>query len=175
MTRWLLGLLGVGVVVLGLAFLAYPVKHIPPFDANLVRLAETNLQGYCSGDAFWKSGGNGDANLARECRVRRSKKRSNEANMLDVQPAFCEGIVNNGWEGTVQECIVILEDNEYWPTFDGNITNSWNRARPYPRFINSAGGGSKGDNSRTGGRQDNGERENNPTHTVPSYGYNGAP
>jgi hypothetical protein len=87
-----------------------------------------------------------------------------------VQGAFCQAVVDNGWQDTQAACVSILQTNEYWPTYDGNITNAWNRARPYPNtFVLSGKGSNSGGNSRTGGHGTN-SRTNNPTHNVPRYG-----
>lgn len=169
MSRKLLACVGIIAVVLAVAYISWPVGHIPPYDANLVRLAESDLQGYCSGDSFMKSQGMGDANLAATCRQRQARKRPNAPNLGAVQKAFCEAVVANGWEGTNGDCVGILQMNEYWPTYDGNITNAWNRARPYPRtFTLSNAGSQSGGGSRTGGHNGS-ERTNNPTHSAPSY------
>ena len=170
MSRKLLGLAGALTIILGFVYIAMPVGFIPPYDANLVRLADSQLQGYCSGDSFMKSQGVGDANLAAMCRVQRAKVMSDKPDMGVVQGSFCQAVVDNGWQGTKVACIGILQTNEYWPTYDGNITNAWNRARPYPNtFALSGTGTTSGGNSRTGGHGGN-SRTNNPTHSVPRYG-----
>ena len=168
MSRKLLTFAGVVTVALGLTYVAWPVGHIPPYDANLVRLAESSLQGYCAGEAFWRSGGAGSGRLAGECRKRLAGKRSNVPNLNAVPGAFCSAIVNEGWEGDQPSCLSIMSDNQYWPTYDGAITDQWNRARPYPRPLISTTAGPKSDGARTGNRNGN-ERQNNPTHNVPTY------
>lgn len=170
MTRKLLGFAGVATILLSMLYIAWPVGFIAPYDANLVRLADSQLQGYCSGDSFMKSQGVGDANLAANCRNEKAAKMSNKPDMGVVQGAFCQAVHANGWQGTRAQCLSILQTNEYWPTYDGNITNAWNRARPYPNTFALAGTGSNsGGGSRTGGHGNN-SRTNNPTHSVPSYG-----
>ena len=149
--RQLLMAVGAVAVVLGLVYVARPAGHVPPYDANLVRLAESDLQGYCTGEAFWKSGGMGDARLASECRSRLGGKRPDEPNLTAVIPSFCSAIVDQGWEGTRADCVEIMVANQYWPTYGGSITNQWNRARPYPRAA-IVPSGPKSDGSRTGDR-----------------------
>lgn len=159
---------GVTLVVLGITYVSWPPGHIPPYDANLVRLAESDLQGWCSGRAFWMSAGSGSASLASQCRHGFARQRSDRPNMLVVQRSFCEAIVERGWEGSVDDCLGIMTGSQYWPTYDGGITDQWNRARPYPRPAIS-GAGSSDVGSRTGDRQGN-QRDSGPTHEVPSYG-----
>ena len=151
MSRKLLTFAGVVTVALGLAYVAWPVGHIPPYDANLVRLAESSLQGYCAGEAFWRSGGAGSASLAGQCRGRLAGKRSNVPNLNAVPGAFCAAIIAEGWEGDQPSCLSIMSDNQYWPTYDGAITDQWNRARGYPLKAISVGGKPESE-SRTGDR-----------------------
>lgn len=150
--RKLLGLTGVATIVLALGFLMWPVGFIPPYDANLVRLADSSLQGYCSGDSFMKSGGVGSASLASDCRSARTGRLSDKPDMGVVQGSFCRAVVDNGWQGTMANCLSILQTNQYWPTYDGSLSNAWNRARPYPnRFVLAGRGRNSGGQSRTGG------------------------
>lgn len=155
-------------MVLGLVYIVWPVGHIPLYDANLVRLAESDLQGYCSGDTFWKTGGVGDSNMASECRSRLAKKHSSNVDLSVVQGSFCQAIVDSGWTGTKSDCLGIMATNEYWPTYVGAITNQWNRARPYPKLFSLINSNSKSSQSRTGGHSGN-QRSNNPSHEVPTY------
>lgn len=168
MSRRLFTVAGVALVLLGLVYVAWPAGHIPPYDANLVRLAESDLQGYCSGESFWKSEGAGSADIAAQCRTRLAHQRPNTPNLMVVQGAFCTALVDSGWQGKQPDCLAIMGDNEYWPTYDGGITNQWNRARPYPRPLISTSIGSRSSGSRTGDRT-GGERQNNPTHRTPNY------
>lgn len=166
--RKLLAFAGAASVVLGMMYIAWPVGHIPAYDANLVRLAETDLQGYCAGESFWKSGGAGSADLAQVCRKRIAQNRPDVPNLGVVPGAFCAAIVDNGWkDGNKQDCISILSTNQLWPTYDGGLTDQWNRARPYPRVF-SAAPGSPSSGSRTGSHNGS-ERSNNPTHNTPTY------
>ena len=63
--RSLLGLVGVATVVLTLLYVTKQPGHVPLYDSNLVRLAESDLQGYCAGKVLWQTGGYGDARRAR--------------------------------------------------------------------------------------------------------------
>ena len=161
MSRRRLGIL-VGLLVLAgaLVYVARPVGHIPIYDANLVRLAETELQGYCAGDAFWKSAGEGDAGKARACRAQYadSGQFANVTDLAVVPRAFCQAIVEDGWDGDVPTCLQIMVDNQYWPTYDGGITDQWNRARPYPVSAIPSGPPPADDGSRTGGSHGGGQR-----------------
>lgn len=160
--RRILGVLGVLVCIMALVYISLPVGHIPLYDANLVRLAETDLQAYCSGNTIMKTGGNPDANLASECRTSKAGQYSNTYNLKNVQNLFCQAVLDAGWTGTMTDCLGILTDNEYWPTYDGSISNQWNRARPYPgRFVPLSGGTRGSDTSRTGGHNGS-TRDNAP-------------
>ena len=167
--RRLTGLAGLAVVVAGIVYILLPVGHIPPYDANLVRLAETDRQGYCSGMTLIQTGGGPDAVRTADCR--KESKRPNVANLQVVLPAFCQGVLDGGWEGDVPTCLDIVAQNMYWPTYDGTITNEWNRARPYPAVLLANIGGNGGaDGSRTGGRAGS-DRGSTPTRGGYTAGY----
>lgn len=162
---------GVAAMILGLIYIAWPVGHIPPYDANLVRLAESELQGYCAGKTLIQTGGYGDKNMTAQCRAEKAKKYSDKPNLAVVQSAFCQAIVDGGWDGTKKECLSIVADNEYWPTYDGSVTNAWNRARPYPATFATIGGGASSAGSRTGNSHGGGNsRSDSSGHTG---GYTG--
>jgi hypothetical protein len=167
--RRTLAVTGVVLLVGSVMYLSWPVGHIPPYDANLVRLAESDLEGYCAGDTFWKTGGMGSGSQASQCRKRLAKKRSDKPDLRVVQRGFCQAIVANGWQGTVSDCLSIMTSQQLWPTYNGSITNQWNRARPYPLVFGSSKAGSQGSGSRTGGAHGGGARTNNPTHQTPNY------
>lgn len=153
MRRRLLVIVGVLTIVLALAYVARPAGHVPPFDANLVRLAETELEGYCSGETFWRTQGNGDAGRAADCRAERTGTIADDVNLHAVEAGFCRAVIAEGWEGDVPACLGILEGNQLWPTYDGGITRAWNRARPYPLTAIQVPGPGASDSSRTGGRE----------------------
>jgi hypothetical protein len=162
--RRLMALLGLLTIIGGLIYITYPVGHIPPYDANLVRLAESNLQGYCSGQVLIQTQGVGDANMAAQCRAQRKKQRSDSPQLSAVQPAFCEAIVDSKATGLTQsQCMDIMTMNEYWPTYNGSITNSWNSARPYPALLSFGSNSTSGGGSRTGTHAGN-SRNINPSH-----------
>lgn len=162
---------GVIVVLLVLAYVGNRPGHIPMYDANLVRLAETERQGYCAGVVFWKTQGSGSPDQARACREEHPEE-SGRVNLLAAETGFCRAIVESGWEGYVGSCLVILSENQYWPTYDGGITAEWNRARPYPS-TGLTGIGDESDGSRTGGRS-GGSRSGGPDRSDYSY-YGGTP
>lgn len=150
----LLAFIGVLTVVLGLAYVARPVGHIPLYDANLNRLAETQLQGYCAGETFYRTNGNldGDADMAAECRETRRGVMPDKYNLRAVEAAFCAAIIEEGWAGTIADCLTIMGGSQYWPTYDGGLTWAWNRARPYPRALLTAPAEDGQSDSRTGSR-----------------------
>jgi hypothetical protein len=142
---------GVAVILAVLVYAGRPSPHVPPYDANLVRLAETERQGYCAGVTFWKTQAAGSAEQARACRIEHTEQ-SGRVNMTATERGFCQGIVDSGWiDGFVADCVSILRTYQLWPTYDGSITDQWNRARPYPS-TSLGGAGEESDGSRTGGR-----------------------
>ena len=144
--------LGLVTIVIALAYVARPTGHIPLYDANLVRLAESPLQGYCAGETLMKTQNyDGDKAKAAACRGKNAGAMSDNPNISKVEYAFCRAIVANGFNGSVNDCLGILSMNQLWPTYDGGITDQWNRARPYPRSAIQVVE-PKPDGSRTGGR-----------------------
>jgi hypothetical protein len=157
--RLLANIGGLLVVCAVIAYIGNRPGHIPPYDANLVRIVETERQGYCAGVVGWQTGLEGDADRAAECRGLHPEK-SGEVSYRAAARGFCEAIVEEGWEGWVEQCLGILADELLWPTYDGSITDQWNRARPYPNSALS-GANDKTDDSRTGGRS-GGSRTTDP-------------
>ena len=169
--RLLANIGGAAVVLLVLAYAGNRPGHIPPYDANLVRIVETERQGYCAGLVGWKTEFAGSKDQAAACRTEH-RELSGRVNMATSVRGFCQAILDQGWNGYMDSCLSILTENQYWPTYDGALTNQWNRARPYP---NSALGGASDqtDSSRTGGRSGGG-RSDVPSRADHSY-YGGAP
>ena len=154
---------GIAVMLLVVAYIVHSPGHIPPYDANLVQLADTERQGYCSGVTFWRTSGQGDAGRARACRAEYRDDKSGRISMVAAERGFCQGIVDEGWDGgSAAVCVEILRSYQYWPTLDGSITDQWNRARPYPGTIIDTGTSDSRDDSRTGGRP------GSPGHAGPS-------
>jgi len=163
---------GIIVVLLVLAYVGNRPGHIPPYDANLTRLAETERQGYCAGEVGWETSFAGDAARAAACRAERPEL-SGRVNMAATVRGFCQAILDQGWDGYMDACLGIIADQQLWPTYDGSLTDQWNRARPYP---NSALGGTSEtpDGSRTGGRTSGG-RSGDPGRSDYVYPYGGGP
>lgn len=106
--------------------------HVPIFDANIRRLAETDREGYCAGIAFWESGGGPDAERAAECREANAAM-SDTPNIQNVQLMFCKGILEAGFPGDIYtDCMSVLQGRKWWPTYDGEISDAWTKAYPYP-------------------------------------------
>ena len=151
MKRKLLIGLGLATIVISVAYVVHPTGHIPLYDANLVRLAESPLQGYCAGETLMKTQSyDGNKKMAAQCRAKNASDMSNKPNIPRVERAFCRAVVANGFSGSVDDCLGIISLNELWPTYDGGITDQWNRARPYPRSAIQVVE-PKPDGSRTGG------------------------
>jgi hypothetical protein len=160
---------GVVVVVLVLAYIGNRPGHIPMYDANLTRLAETERQGYCAGEVGWKTSFVGDADQAAACRAEHTEQ-SGRVSVAATLNGFCQAILDQGWDGYMEDCLGIMADNQYWPTYDGSLTDQWNRARPYPS-TGLSGSTEAPDGSRTGGRSDGG-RSDTPARPggYPTYG-----
>ena len=141
-------LLLAGIATIGVLFAyAYVIKPppVPLFDANRMLLAESYVEGYCSGVKMFNDtpvatcwDDNPDYATHRQLDV--------------VVPGFCLGVVNSGWSGTQQDCRDIMDDTQNWPLLSGGITNSWSARYPYPldRFIENV----TPDESRTGEREE---------------------
>ena len=130
MKKILVGL-GAAAIVVGawFSFVRVP-PPVPLLSASLEVLAETELQGYCTGEMLIKNqAGKASAAACWE---------ANKANWDDVHdvhsviPAFCAGIVVNGWNGTEYDCKSIVDKNKLWPIVDGGMAHNWNEAYPYP-------------------------------------------
>jgi hypothetical protein len=105
-----------------------PSPHVRPFDANLTPLAESYVEGYCSGITVMRN--YGDPKAASLCRE--TSAHTAEVDLKVVQEAFCAGVVDAGWPGSEQDCRDRLDSSLLWPTLDGEITSQWNNAHPYP-------------------------------------------
>ena len=121
---------GILSLVVGIVLLLGPAGHIPLLDANRQPLAETRAEGYCAGQIFFNAGWVGDEAGMREC-VEASNL-STEIDLKGMIPIFCIGFKSEGWVGELRVCESILYSALYWPTLTGTLTNSWNRAFPYP-------------------------------------------
>jgi len=109
--RYLLALAGLAVLAGAPLYVARSAPHIPPYDANLVRLAESELEGYCAGETFWGSQAQGNADMARDCRSRLAGQKAEAPNLPAVVPAFCAAIIDSGWEGYQWQCEEIMASN----------------------------------------------------------------
>ena len=111
-----------------------PVGHIRTFDADLQPLAESVLEGFCSGFTFIDSGSgrNPQPVKAADCRTINAETYSPAVDMNAAQPAFCSGAVAAGWQGNLATCESILDTNRLWPTLHGQLTSAWNKSHPYP-------------------------------------------
>ncbi len=129
--RRLLAIGGVLAVLVGGLYVGRPQGHVPPFDADLRRLAESEIEGYCSGLVYWTTRGQGNAAEAKACRSAEDK--GTEVDLRAVQMAFCQGAREGGFPGdVVTDCLLVLQAVELWPTYDGQLTDAWSRAYPYP-------------------------------------------
>jgi hypothetical protein len=155
----LLAFCGILAVVGGLVMLVKPVGHIPLLDANRTVLAETQRQGYCAGEAFWRSNGYGNESAFLECMS--ASTIVNDFDVNAVQPAFCQAVTVEGYAGGVDACMDILRGQKLWPTMTGGLSDSWNRRFPYPLDRLTAGQVpvTNTDESRTGERTETDREE----------------
>ena len=147
MKKYILTLAAAAALAGAYAYIAWPIGHIPYYDAHLTRLAETPLQGYCAGLTFWQTSGMGSDWQARDCRAKYSHPTKHKKALRDdyvslriAAQQFCHGIIDAGWVGGVPSCMSILTGNQYWPTYNGGLTWAWSEARPYPLKDKSLGG-----------------------------------
>lgn len=136
MSRRMLAILGLGTIALTYFWIWASVDHIPPYSSALERLAESEVEGFCSGVAFWndnESGGPRDDPVpAEECRFENSTK-DTEVNLRVVIFQFCTGAKVAGYNGDVRKgCMDYIVAREMWPTYDGRLTSKFNDAYPWP-------------------------------------------
>jgi hypothetical protein len=112
-----------------------PAGHIRPYDADLRPLAETELEGWCSGYVFmtFKDGAAHPAESS-QCRTNptNTDRFSSDVNTDVVVDSFCDGIVTVGFGAGKATCVRIMEDRNLWPTLHGELTAAWSATYPYP-------------------------------------------
>jgi hypothetical protein len=132
------------------------VREVPPtplLSANLEVLSESALQGYCTGNMLaLQEDGPAAAAACWETYEEIGAQRDVHA----VIPAFCRGLIDGGWNGTLAECQNIVARYKLWPIRTGGIADSWDDNYKYPterseeQKINT-----RKDNTRTGDREEN--------------------
>lgn len=148
--RRFLALLAISTVLIGGFLVMKDPGHVPLFDSNLARLAESELEGFCSGLVYWDSEGAGSESLAKDCRATYTDM-SAVYDLTTVQWAFCVGVVAAGFNGDpTTDCLQFLQQERYWPTYDGALTNAWAKGYRYPGDVFVA----VGNGSRTGDREE---------------------
>jgi hypothetical protein len=150
MTNKLLALGGIVILVGGLVLLMMPA-HVPLLDANRQVLAESEREAWCAGETYMKTRGGGSIPAMTECIATSSIDNSVDHNR--VQPGFCNGIISAGLPMDANECMAIMEQEEFWPTMKGTLTNAWNRRFPYPGDFLTSNVPQTGGDSRTGDRE----------------------
>lgn len=151
MVNKLLAIAGIGILAGGLVLLIAPVSHIPLLDANRQVLAETEREGFCAGETYMKTRGAGSEPAMTECIE--TSTIDDEINHRQVQPGFCQGLKSAGLPMEQSECMTIMDEQEFWPTMKGTLTNSWNRRFPYPGDFLTSNVPQTGGDSRTGDRE----------------------
>lgn len=105
--------------------------HMYAVDGSV--LAETELEGWCSGSIFWSSRQRGDDKRAAQCRKDQSETMDTTVAHNIVQLAFCKGIQSEGFQGNIiVGCVDFLQNQRLWPTMDGKLTATWSDSYPYP-------------------------------------------
>jgi hypothetical protein len=117
---------------------------VPLFDANRRLLAENEVQGYCSG--VWMF-----TRISVDRCYEDNPDMSRHRSLYMVIPAFCRGVIDSGWDGSMEKCRGIMEENQYWPLLAGGTSNAWSARYAYPldRFVENT----VPDDSRTGERE----------------------
>jgi len=119
-------------VLAAFAYLFQPQGHIPPFDANRWRLAESDLEGYCAGVVVTSTGQRTrNPGMAASCRAENAASHDPELDIESAITGFCAAI-SEGMGMTVEECRSIVAQNKIWPLYDGGFTTDWNETFPYP-------------------------------------------
>lgn len=103
---------------------------VPLLSANLEVLAESELEGYCTGRMLYRSQAGQKA--ASECWQELGEAHAIERDVYAVVPAFCQALVDEGWNGTKYECEQIVERYQLWPTKTGALADDWSESYPYP-------------------------------------------
>lgn len=148
----LLAVLALAAVIGGGWWVTRDPGHVPIFDADLRRLAETPLEARCAGSVYWSTRGDGDAKDAAHCRAENIAQMSDIPDVLAVPFAFCLGVADAGFPGDIQTaCVDALAQYRLWPTYDGQLTDAWNRTAPYPGDVFAPA--PTDDGSRTGERE----------------------
>lgn len=129
---YIIAVVGAIAILASLAYLVKPVGHVPPFDANRWRLAETQLEGFCAGEVVVKTNSQQKSpTMAAECREARKGEMSSDVNLEDAIIGFCTAI-GEGFGMTMEDCRTAVADNEIWPLYDGGFTMAWNETFRYP-------------------------------------------
>ncbi len=147
MKNRVIAILGVVTLVLAIAFVAQPEGFVPLFDADLNRLTMNRSEAHCAAVGFVAT--NGPA-AAANCRA--DDNRTTNTDLEAVVPEFCIELTTV-LALTYADCLSIMYDMQYWPTYDGDITNSWTRSAPYPLSVLTTPGAGQ-DGGRTGDRPD---------------------
>ncbi len=150
MKNKVMAILGVATLALAFAFVVQPEGFVPLFDADLNRLAMTRQEAQCAAEGFMASN---SEETAAECRETNGLPA--DIDLEAVTPAFCSHISGVITTLSYDDCLRIMYDMEYWPTYEGKITNSWNRTAPYPLSVLFSDSGDQRDTGRTGDREEN--------------------
>jgi len=125
--------LAAAVLILGGGWWVFsPTGHLRAFDADLQPLAESALEGYCTGYIFISLDQGRNPHPAETAECRATEEHPATVDMQQVVPMFCHGAVTAGWSGTTTSCKNILNQASLWPTLHGQLTAAWNKAHPYP-------------------------------------------
>ena len=132
-------------------YVLQPEGFVPLFDANLRQLAMTAKEARCSGEVYVQPRNMEEkAVAAAACRADPDNASSEEIDLITVVPTFCLAIISQ-IASTYTECVTTMSDMQFWPLYNGGITNVWNvRSAPYPLDVLQRQGSS--DDSRTGDR-----------------------
>ncbi len=150
MKNKVMAILGVATLALAFAFVAQPTGFVPLFDADLNRLSMTQREAQCAAEGFMAS--NSEEGAA-ECRE--TNALPTDIDLEGVTPRFCTHISSVISTLSYEDCLRIMYDMEYWPTYNGEITNAWNRSAPYPLSVLFSDSGDQRDTGRTGEREEN--------------------
>ncbi len=145
---------GILALVLTAYYVFQPQGFVPLFDANLRQLAMTPKEAHCAGTVIALPESK-RAEATAICRDDPDNGYSEEVELAAVLGTFCSQVAIEIDSLDYAECLSIMHDMDYWPLYDGGVTNAWSRSAPYPLDVLGSPGNVEG---RTGSRELN-ERE----------------
>ncbi len=153
-----MGVLAAFFLVTAYLWMLLPTGELRMYDQDLRPMAMTQLEGYCTGMTYFETRGRkADAHAAAQCRKTEDKR--DERDLKAVIPAFCDGMIKAGWDGSRYiDCIVPLQDMRMWPTLHGQLSSAFDESGRYPYPGDAFFGAPTDGGGRGNTREDEGDR-----------------